>query len=593
MTGSPTVSMGELAQLIPEETEEKEAFEAILSSIQNNYPNDWDQWLVVNYSYEDLFGGQISPGTDSKLRFGLPTTEIVRAFYPNCVDLSERVYRHVRRMVLAWPLGRALVYSPHSIVEKVHAPSFAKFMNAIRDLKNKGKLTNRERTSKILSDESDQIQTAHSTPRSSASRKKKKEGRAEDTMTAGVKRTMPPTERGNSPPPKRSSLDQGSSEHLMAAMLQQQMALFNKLVEMQTEQSKRIDQIQQMPASSKAPDPDLNASFESVPDSTHNEERVMTPSRSPIINESSDFNRSRSRDVSVDTDTEETVIKDGIAKLEQRLKEIKCKKVTSPSPIDFAPNTKESESKFSKADPILAQQGIHCQRLGTEEWKNIRYGDVQKQFQAHPVFSALKVNNSFAGISPNWTSIAILEKFDLTLGAITNGLLQQRKTFIELWDKLPRESKQEANQEFLNSKFREDCNALLQYTCGRRAEIIQQRRNTYKIRNKALHEIIHSIPPSDTHLFREPDLSQTVKDQGGIHKFFPFKKSQPRTCKTFPRADNKERNYAYKRNSAKAANYASQSTANNYNSSRKNQGANYKHDKNPRGQNKWKGPKKF
>ncbi|KAJ2937720.1 hypothetical protein O0L34_g17864 [Tuta absoluta] len=496
MTGSPTVSMGELAQLIPEETEEKEAFEAILSSIQNNYPNDWDQWLVVNYSYEDLFGGQISPGTDSKLRFGLPTTEIVRAFYPNCVDLSERVYRHVRRMVLAWPLGRALVYSPHSIVEKVHAPSFAKFMNAIRDLKNKGKLTNRERTSKILSDESDQIQTAHSTPRSSASRKKKKEGRAEDTMTAGVKRTMPPTERGNSPPPKRSSLDQDSSEHLMAAMLQQQMALFNKLVEMQTEQN-------------------------------------------------------------------------------------------------FAPNTKESESKFSKADPILAQQGIHCQRLGTEEWKNIRYGDVQKQFQAHPVFSALKVNNSFAGISPNWTSIAILEKFDLTLGAITNGLFQQRKTFIELWDKLPRESKQEANQEFLNSKFREDCNALLQYTCGRRAEIIQQRRNTYKIRNKALHEIIHSIPPSDTHLFREPDLSQTVKDQGGIHKFFPFKKSQPRTSKTFPRADNKERNYAYKRNSAKAANYASQSIANNYNSSRKNQGANYKHDKNPRGQNKWKGPKKF
>ncbi|KAI5630959.1 hypothetical protein NE865_16328 [Phthorimaea operculella] len=592
MTGSPTVKMGELAQITPDEAEEKEAFEAILASIRKNYPDDWDQWLVVNYSYEDLFGGQISPGIDSKLRFGLPTSEIVRAFYPDCVDLSERLYRHIRRMVLAWPLGRALVYSPHNIVEKVHAPSFAKFMNTIRDLKNEGKLTNRERTSKILSDESDQIQTAHSTPRSSASRKKKKGGGAEEATPVGVKRPIPPTERGNSPPPKRSSLDQGSSEHLMATMLQQQMALFNKLVEMQTEQSKRIDKLQQLPTSSKVPEPDLNASFESIPDSTHNEDKVITPSRSPIINESSD--RSRSRDVSIDTDTEETVIKDGIAKLEQRLKEIKAsKKNGSPSPIDFAPNTKESESKFSKADPVLAQQGIHCQRLGCEEWKHIRYGDVQKQFQAQPVFSALKVNNSFAGVSPNWTSIALLEKFDLTLGAITNGLLQQRKTFIELWDKLPRESKQEANQEFLNSKFRENCNALLQYTCGRRAEIIQQRRNTYKIKNKALHEIIHSIPPSDTHLFREPDLSQTVKDQGGVHKFFPFKKSQTRTTKNLPRADNKERNYTYKRSSNRNANYASQSTSNNYNTKRKYQGANYKPDKNPKGQNKWKGPTKF
>lgn len=144
----PTMSMGDLAQIQPEE--DFEAFEKIVNTIHRYYPKGWENWRVVEYSFEDLFGSEPSAILDGKLRFGLPTTDLVRAFHPTIKDLPERLYRQIRKTVLAWPLGRALVYSPHSMVEKIHAPSYSDFMKVITELRTDGKLTNRERTCRIL-----------------------------------------------------------------------------------------------------------------------------------------------------------------------------------------------------------------------------------------------------------------------------------------------------------------------------------------------------------------------------------------------------------------------------------------------------------
>lgn len=188
----------------------------------------------------------------------------------------------------------------------------------------------------------------------------------------------------------------------------------------------------------------------------------------------------------------------------------------------------ETEPKLAKADVKIAEQGRKCHRFGDEGWKNIRYAEVQKMFHATPVFSALRVNSALAATTPSWTSLTYLEKIDTTLGALTHGLLQQRDAFQEACKSLEPKTQLEIQKRLLSddSKFRKISDALLQYTCGRRAEVIQSRRETYKSSNKILNDILHDIPPSETHLFAEQRLNDVLKEQGGLHKFFPKKPLQ-------------------------------------------------------------------
>lgn len=118
-----------------------------------------------------------------------------------------------------------------------------------------------------------------------------------------------------------------------------------------------------------------------------------------------------------------------IADAQRRLAEITNTKNCDSFECDFSPKTTEAEPKLAKADPLIADQGRKCQRLGDEGWKNVRYADVQKILHATPVFGHLKVNSILATNTPSWTSLGQLEKTDLTLGAITHGLLLQRKAF--------------------------------------------------------------------------------------------------------------------------------------------------------------------
>ncbi|KAL4718170.1 hypothetical protein ACJJTC_003385 [Scirpophaga incertulas] len=142
--------------------------------------------------------------------------------------------------------------------------------------------------------------------------------------------------------------------------------------------------------------------------------------------------------------------------------------------FDFSPYTIERESKVAKANAELLKQGISCQRFGQEGWRNVR-----KQFQ-------------------------------------------------DVLGKMPQDIKQRVGKDFLaaNSNFKKVSDSLLQYVCGRRAEVIQQRRESYRPINRVLRQILHDIPPSETHLFMDKTLSEAVKEQGGIHKFFPVRRKQ-------------------------------------------------------------------
>jgi hypothetical protein len=95
-------------------------------------------------TYEDLFGSKLSASVEQKLRFAIPTADLGYAYSPSEPALSEKKYRAIKRKLLSWPLGRAFIYSPHSIMERIHKNSYETFMTAVKILKPK--LTSRKRS---------------------------------------------------------------------------------------------------------------------------------------------------------------------------------------------------------------------------------------------------------------------------------------------------------------------------------------------------------------------------------------------------------------------------------------------------------------
>lgn len=505
-------TLGEIAFNPPSDVDAT-AWNGLVDFIEENFPDDWRSWEISNYSFTDLFGEEISTSVEAKLRFAIPNEHLAKAF--EIPTLSERSYRQIRRKLCTWDLGRALIYAPHKIMQMIHDRCYTKFMDVVSKLRSqitpirtKTKCSNEKDKSSSHTTESPISQPRHSRKRS-----------------LSPVHTSEHDKRRNT-----SHIEQGSSDHLLAAVLQQQMEMFNKLIQVSVDTNQNIKTLGEHMTQNKADlqniqatdDEAFNASFDSLPDSTDDVEvEPEQNSRISQIGNRQDGSTSvnRERDLSAK-----------IAEMQQQLDILKQSQENDETEsnyenYDFEPNTVEKEGKLSKADPLLLKQGIECQRFRTQSWGNIRYSEVQKQFQASPAFCSLKTNNILANVTPNWSSIAILEKFDHTLGAITNGLLQQRKIFKEVCDKLPNSIRQKVGYDFLamDSKFRKSSDDLLQYVCGRRSEVLKMRRSTYKPKNKVLAGLLQDIPPTEYHLFDDEKLSEAIKQQGGTQKFFPVK----------------------------------------------------------------------
>lgn len=111
-----------------------------------------------------------------------------------------------------------------------------------------------------------------------------------------------------------------------------------------------------------------------------------------------------------------------------------------------------------------------------------------------------------------------LVKSDTTLAAICHGLLLQREALgtalKDLDDRHPR-AVQDIQRLVVDptSSFRAISDDLLQYTCGRRAETIEARRKTFRPRSEYMSSLPYAVPPSSTHLFDDPALSELLRSQ--------------------------------------------------------------------------------
>jgi hypothetical protein len=454
-------TMGALAEWSPP-AEEETFYKNIIRILDELYPEDWREWVVNTPTYKDLFGERISSDSECRLRFAVPTELLAKA-HSDESSLSERRYKRIKRVLLTWPLGRALIYVPLNIMAKIHpVRAFNKFSEIIPVLKPQ-LISRHEASKRLKTNEGDSASCCSITTRAS--------------------------KRSHSPDPVIVTKEPKVEDYMA-----RQSILMEKLCEMVQTTNENMNTILRMERRPLSPASSQFSSHVSSHEGNNGSATEDDWTAPPIVNEP--------------------------AALE----------VPAPCEIieeleDFAPGTKESEAKISKASETYINQGISCQRFNSEGWANIRYSDVQKQFQAFPAFTSLKVNSNLATVTPNWQLVGVLEKIDLCLGAVTHGLLQQRQSFQDIYKESSSEVKTYISKKFLagDSNFRKTSDALLQYVCGKRAEVIQQRRGLYKPSNRTLNELLHIIPPSETHLFAEPKLAEFVKEQGGTNKLFPGK----------------------------------------------------------------------
>ncbi|CAH2014553.1 unnamed protein product [Acanthoscelides obtectus] len=110
------VTLGELWSSHVEMEEEDEAiFSRIKVLIENHLPDGWRDWKVIDWKKEDLFGKKIDHKVLNKIRFALPTLELVKAFYPEATSVGEKTYRNIKLRLLNWNLCRALIMSPRQV----------------------------------------------------------------------------------------------------------------------------------------------------------------------------------------------------------------------------------------------------------------------------------------------------------------------------------------------------------------------------------------------------------------------------------------------------------------------------------------------
>uniref|UniRef100_A0A8D9AVJ1 Uncharacterized protein n=1 Tax=Cacopsylla melanoneura TaxID=428564 RepID=A0A8D9AVJ1_9HEMI len=107
----------------------------------------------------------------------------------------------------------------------------------------------------------------------------------------------------------------------------------------------------------------------------------------------------------------------------------------------------------------------------------------------------------------------LLRKQERLLGSITHGLLAQRQAFQKCRESIVSSCPAAApliDKFFLeeSSEFRQESDALLQFACGKRAEILADRRKAVEPKGSESRRRLRQIPPSSSHLYDEDQLAK-------------------------------------------------------------------------------------
>lgn len=469
-------TLGELSLLRVEDDDDQCILDRLVEVVKETFPSGWRDWRVRGCSKEELVGKKVDGQLLNKIRFAIPTISILKAFDPEAVLLSEKTYKQLKLSLLEWPFCRSLIVRPKAVAAKIHG-SMARFEMVWASLDDsvKNAILSREETVKIMTENCAQ---------------KRKCSEKSPQRPKRVK-TEPSTQKEIRTLQEQTTSLQGMMEKLL---YQQQQIMSTRSNQSPVEDEYSDIEIPDSPS----PESDLERFSPDVHDRSAWDQLSHTSKRSLSLSNKENLNSSKIAKTAVD--------------------------------FDFTPSVKEVEPKIPAANKEFLNQAIHCQRFGKESWNNLRYVEAQKKLQATPAFTYLAVNPQLSGKTPKWIPYDILVKFDQALGAITHGLLKERNLLQDALNNVVSESDSSTNDlktsivkhlSGSDTAFRENTDNLLQYVCGRRAEILELRRSYYKPPSKYMHVALHKVPPSVTHLFDDTMLSETFKQHGGYYKFFP------------------------------------------------------------------------
>ncbi|KAI5717274.1 hypothetical protein M8J77_003087 [Diaphorina citri] len=84
--------------------------ERVKDVMRTRLPEGWEDWRIV----------ETLPSSDNldrnKLRFGLPTVDLIRAYDPSDRPISERSFKYMKSLLFGWPVGQALLTNPGDFV---------------------------------------------------------------------------------------------------------------------------------------------------------------------------------------------------------------------------------------------------------------------------------------------------------------------------------------------------------------------------------------------------------------------------------------------------------------------------------------------
>lgn len=172
------------------------------------------------------------------------------------------------------------------------------------------------------------------------------------------------------------------------------------------------------------------------------------------------------------------------------------------------------------------------QHFDSSDWNSVRYTETQKKYISTPALTNLAMNDELLAFE---TKFSHLRSLDQTFGALTNMLIAQKealqgalKNLLE-WSS---DSQTTLTHASLSAKvhglFSNTCpytsvsKDILQVVCGRRANIIEHRRDgaLSTVKDKYNKTILRKIPPSCDYLFQPKELSDAVTKLGGGSKVF-------------------------------------------------------------------------
>lgn len=461
-----------LGALFDDPVEDK-FLESVKSIIEDCYPAGWRNWTVTHPPPLDASVDR------NRLKFAIPTLRLVQAFQPGKKHISERQYKNMKATLFAWPLGQALLFAPASFATALRGSSelFESFLANLQAIKP-------------------QILSCAEVNAALERESKKRPSTTTQVMASGSSASSmvqtPLIDNDDSPSYESLSPPRPSTVQLVRSQLQpidNRLNAFERKFEL------------------------LQNEMRSLVEALHVQQQQTELASADDI-EMSDYEDYSQSENDADSVTAQVPNHldywDDVAP-KKASEQKQCEAAGFEAP-NFDPMTVTQEPDVPDPPDVLRDQLIACQRLGQAGWNRVRYSEVEPQLKRSGVFQPLLVNNQLMSYHSRSRDFKLRQEERL-LGIISYGLLAQRHEFQQackqLIDALPATTAL-VTQKFTapSASFRLSSDSVLQYVCGKRAEIIAERQRLLTPPDPIIQQQLSAIPPSTTHLFDEDRLAK-------------------------------------------------------------------------------------